>query len=73
MKPIKEIHYDTEVWVSPEIEKLRRTDCLCLNCKHMGVCLLARAFYQRCKQYDIALAVTRCPGWVSHEVPSIPV
>ena len=69
MKAKKEKHYGVDVWVSPKIEKLRKTDCLCLNCGHMDgssgfKCSTAEIFFEQCVKQNIALAVTRCQTWV---------
>lgn len=59
----EEIHYGAKVWVSPKIEALRGTDCLCLNCELLDDCPTAELFYRACVFRDIALAVTRCKNW----------
>ena len=57
-------HYGENVWVSLDIEKLRKTDCLCLSCDFLGgKCPIAEHFYNYCIEYNLALAVTRCPNW----------
>ncbi|NQU83589.1 MAG: hypothetical protein HQ536_02665 [Parcubacteria group bacterium] len=62
-KPAQEEHYGADVWVSPTVEKLRREECLCLNCGRVGSCVAALDLYAICKSNNLALAVTRCPKW----------
>ncbi len=61
-QPVLENHYGTDVWTNKYMDELRRTECLCLNCKYIG-CQTSRTLYEFCKENDLALAVTRCPGW----------
>ena len=66
MTPVKEEHYGEEVWVSPEAERIRKSDCLCLNCHRidqMPKCTIAKKLFFVCVGNDLALAVTRCPRW----------
>lgn len=69
--PKQEQHYGATVWVNPTTEGMRREECLCLNCGRMGTiiapCPYARNLYALCKDGNIALMVTRCPGWMSKE------
>jgi len=60
------IKYGKKVWASSEIEKLRKTNCLCLNCIDMKECELAQKLYKICCEEDMALAVTRCPNFRVH-------
>lgn len=59
--------YGEEVWQHVEMDKLRATQCLCLNCKLLGECAVAQAFYVLCVKNNVALAVTRCPTFVQKE------
>jgi len=60
----RQIHkYGEDVWQHPDMDKLRRTECLCMNCEHLGDCDMADEMYHFCKKNNIALAVTRCPEW----------
>ena len=67
--PQSETHYGVGVWVNPITEALRKTECLCLNCKNLKPgpdnCAIAQALYQICVQENVALVVTRCPVWKS--------
>jgi hypothetical protein len=54
-------YFGKVVHVSTELERLRETDCLCLNCRAMGSCPIAKTLYQICKRENLALGVSRCP------------
>lgn len=56
--------YGVTVWSDEEMDTLRKTRCLCLNCVRLGVCGTASQFYSICKENNIALAVTRCSGFL---------
>ena len=43
-----------------EMDKLRKTECLCLNCRMIGNCDIAKKFYHICVENGNALMVTRC-------------
>ena len=63
---IKETHYGTEVLVNKEMDTLRKTECLCLNCENMkpGLpehCGIAQQIYNICVAQNVAMAITRCP------------
>jgi hypothetical protein len=71
IKPKKETHYGRQVWVSPEIEKLRHEHCLCWNCEKLKPgsdenCRIAATLYAVCRLTDVATPVTRCPEFVQH-------
>lgn len=74
-EPVQEEHYGDIVWVSPAVEALRRSDCLCYNCAKLkpadggDECSIASAFYEICKTENVALAVTRCPVFEFTETP----
>lgn len=62
----KQKHYGAQVWTNIAMDTLRRTECLCLLCDEMqkeGPCEIGLELYRICQQYDLALAVTRCPSW----------
>lgn len=63
----KVIKYGTEVFQSVDMDELRKTECMCLNCKIIKDCLRAESLYDICKEHNIALMVTRCPMWVCNE------
>lgn len=62
-----EVHYGEEVFVNTLTERLRGEECLCLNCGRLDKCPPAKAFYELCKRYHIALAVTRCGEWLQRQ------
>lgn len=74
-EPHQEEHYGKKVWVSPVVETLRRSECLCYNCKKLEPgqdetnCPIAGALYNICKMEDVALTVTRCPVFERRESP----
>ena len=54
--------YGVDVWAHTEMDTLRRTKCLCLNCTRMGCgCGYSEIQYELSKKYNTAMAVTRCP------------
>jgi hypothetical protein len=55
--------YGAEVWQHPEMDELRRKQCLCLNCQDMQGCPTAATLFELCNRRDVALAVTRCPDF----------
>jgi len=52
--------YGKEVWQHPDMDKLRRTECLCMSCEQLDICPIANDLLHKCKQYNLALAITRC-------------
>ena len=68
----QQTHYDTEVMVSIEIEKLRREHCLCLNCGSMKECAKAALLYNFCKLTDVAMAISRCPDFWAKGIDTAP-
>ena len=56
----------SEVWSNIELDALRRTDCLCVNCdrKNDAVpyssCKVASQLYQISVHHNMAMAITRC-------------
>lgn len=65
-KPVKENHHGANVWTNKEMDELRKTECLCMNCDRLGSCKPAKELYAVCRLEEIALAVTRCPMWVDN-------
>lgn len=62
--PVRETHYGRKVWTNKQMDALRKAECLCLNCIHVGTgCQASRDLYEVCKRGNLALAVTRCPQW----------
>ena len=61
--PVLVERYGKDVWSNAEMDALRKTECLCMNCWNFGDCETAMRLYELCKQFNLALAVTRCPEW----------
>ena len=59
------VKYGTEVWANTKTDELRKTDCLCLNCKIIDDCSTAKKLYQICKEDDMAMMITRCKNYSS--------
>jgi hypothetical protein len=57
---VKKEHYGVEVWENVITDKVRKTKCLCFNCRKLGKCDIANHLYQFCKKNNIALMMTRC-------------
>lgn len=55
-----ERHHGIVVYVSNRLEKLRKTDCLCLNCVKMDRCPIAKKLFGLCVRHNLALGVSRC-------------
>jgi len=60
--------YGVQVYQHPEMDELRRIQCLCLNCSFMYHCKIAQKGYKLCKEYNVAYAMTRCPNWRKKEL-----
>ena len=58
-----EEHYDAMVKVNTLTERLRQSECLCLNCAIVANCLFAKTLFNLCCKGYIALMVTRCPSY----------
>jgi hypothetical protein len=56
----KIVAHDIEVYADVEMDNLRRERCLCLNCREMDYCHVAKTFLNICEHNNIALMVTRC-------------
>lgn len=58
----KIVAYGTEVSADTEMDKLRKTRCLCLSgCEYMDTdCDIAKSIYDICKTHDMAMMITRC-------------
>lgn len=68
MKPITLVHkYGAMVMQSAAMEKLRKTECMCLHCYKMPTCDTAQSLYYVCQQKNLALMVTRCPVYSAKE------
>ncbi len=72
-EPRQEEHYGKLVWVSPKVEEIRRTECLCYNCKNFkpkpDECLIAIETYALCQKFGIAFPIARCPEFVHGPAP----
>lgn len=64
----QEIHYSANVWTNTCTDKLRKTECLCFNCKAIKECPISKELYYICKNNDLALMMTRCKNFESEEV-----
>jgi len=60
MKIVRGKKYGQDVYESLELDIKRKTDCLCLNCINMSLCEIAKAFFEICKENNMAVAITRC-------------
>jgi len=58
-------HHNEIVWTNELMDELRRSECLCLNCQFMPIqnCIFSKKLFNLCKDFNLALAVTRCPDW----------
>ena len=70
IKNIKQIEkYSRMVWSNVEMDELRKTECLCLNCEKMGAtCEYSSILYHLCIVADLAMMITRCPEFSRKEV-----
>jgi len=58
-----EEHHDAMVCVNTLTERLRRSECLCLNCINLKDCNYAQQLFELCRKGYVALMVTRCLGY----------
>ena len=62
--------YGMAVWELPEMDKIRKDNCLCLHCGNLKPnqpdnCKIAQAIYENfCKVNGNAFIMTRCNTWV---------
>ena len=63
----KVIKYDVGVWSNTEMDELRKTECLCLNCGPLKNCSTAKKLYEICKEENMAMMITRCKGYAPPE------
>jgi len=54
--------YGVMVWEHTEMDKLRKEHCLCLDCRVIKTCDIAKTFFKLCQTYNVAFAMTRCPA-----------
>lgn len=52
--------YGETVWSNMEMDELRKSECLCLNCASLKGCPMAKDLFEICRHCNMALAVTRC-------------
>jgi len=58
----KTIEYNVEVFADKEMDQLRKTRCLCLNCKYDSkTCESAEQLYNLAVKENLAMMITRCP------------
>ena len=67
MKVSKVTRYGAKVWANLKMDKLRKTECLCLKCRLMKNCRYANEFFMLCQAANLAIAVTRCPDYSTEE------
>lgn len=60
--------YGVQVQQHPEMDNLRKSQCLCLNCAKVNECGIAADGLSFCLQCNVAFAMTRCPDFVRREV-----
>ena len=63
----KKTEVDPEkIWANTHLDKLRKTECLCLNCNRKNdnppysSCRIAKILYVLCKEFNMAIAISRC-------------
>jgi hypothetical protein len=61
--------YGKDVWQHHEMDGLRRSECLCLNCEKLTTCDIANALLHLTVKEHVAFAVTRCPLWEPTKKP----
>ena len=54
------IKYGETVWSNVEMDELRKTECICLNCTDLGACGIANLLHEYCEIYNLAFMMTRC-------------
>jgi hypothetical protein len=60
-KPELVTRYGEEVWSNEVMDMLRRSECLCFNCKDLPTCPIATLLFSVCRENNLAVMVTRCP------------
>ena len=60
------VKYGVKVKQNVYTDELRKTECLCLNCKHFP-CDISQKFYNLCVKYNTAIMMTRCPNFEPKE------
>ena len=60
-EPVQVDKYGRKVWCNAVTDELRKTDCLCLNCKALGDCHTSEAFNHISKESGVVVMITRCP------------
>ena len=61
-----EFYWGGNVRINPKMDKLRKKECLCVNCDRKNEqepyasCPVAKKIYNICEVYDMAMAITRC-------------
>jgi len=67
-KPVQVERYGQTVWELPEMDKVRRDNCMCLHCGKLkkgdpNNCKIAEYFFKMCQQHGNAMIMTRCDSW----------
>jgi hypothetical protein len=68
-KPVLVERYGRMVWETPEMDKLRRDNCMCLFCDKLNIaepdknCTIASRFFADSREHGIAHIVTRCDSF----------
>ncbi len=58
--PKQVVKYGSTVWSNVEMDELRKTECLCLNCTDLESCWIANLLHEHCEFYNLAFMMTRC-------------
>ncbi len=66
-----EKHYDRYVWTNTVTDKIRKEECLCLNCRILNCCDIAKKLFGICKEDGVSLTTTRCFYFVLFEVENM--
>lgn len=78
-KPVGKIveveKYGAKVKANTLLEAFREDECLCMSCDNgpygPNECPVAGDLYNICKQFNLAVAVCRCPSYVSPDCSQI--
>lgn len=66
INPYKKDKHPEKIWKNIELDELRKTECLCINCDRKNdkpvyiSCPVAKKIYNICVEHDMAMAITRC-------------
>ena len=64
-----ELAFRHREWVRehPEMDALRKEQCMCFHCLIMEQCPAAAKLYAIACKYDMAFAITRCRAFISKD------